>query len=87
MLSTEPKETPEEALRVAVAFEEGISQQRRFGGEADTIKAEPICAINERPKNRCTKCGLELIQNHLSTCKAKNERCRNCRGIGHFARM
>ena len=32
-LDSEPKEEPEEALGYAVAFEEGISQQRSFGGD------------------------------------------------------
>ena len=86
-LCTEPKDTPDEALRFAVAFEEGNSQQRSFGGEAEKIKNEPICSINERTKNPCTRCGFELAQNHLSTCKAKDERCPICGGIGHFARL
>ena len=43
-LCTEPKENPQEA-RFAVAFEEGISQQKSFTGSND-IKKEPIFAID-----------------------------------------
>ena len=83
----EPKEMPEEALRFAAPLQEGSSQQRSFGGEAGAIKTEPIWPKNEPPKNPWTRCGLELIQNHMSLCKAKDERCRNCGGFGYFARM
>ena len=86
-LCTQPKDTPDEALRFAVEFEESISQQRNFDGEAEKIKNEPTCSIDERPKNPCTRCCLEFVRNHWSTCKAKNQRCRNCGGIGHLARM
>ena len=64
-----------------------FEKQRIFGGESDTIKAEPVWKINERPKNPCTRCGLELIQNHLSACKAKAERYQNRGGNRHFARI
>ena len=50
------------------------------------IKSKPVYAVTER-KSPCTRCGLEFSQNHLAVCKAKNERCRNCSTIGHFARM
>ena len=36
-LCTEPKDTPDEVLRFALAFEEGISQQRSFDGEVEKI--------------------------------------------------
>ena len=85
-LCTEPKEEPQEAFRFAVAYEEGISQQKTFESGAKEIKTEPVYAVTER-KNPCTRCGLEFSQNHLSMCKAINERCRNCSTIGHFARM
>ena len=35
-LSTEPKEQPQEALRFAITFEEGIRQQKNFVGRAQT---------------------------------------------------
>ena len=85
-LSTEPKENTQEALRFAVAFEEGISQQKSFMGSNDITK-EPIFAIDNKRKNPCTRCGMEFVQNHLTICKAKKEKCRNCGIIGHFMRM
>ena len=69
-LCTEPKENPQVALRFAVAFEEGISQQKSFTGSND-IKKEPIFAIDNKGKNPCTRCGMEFVQNHLTICKAK----------------
>ena len=63
-LCTAPKDEPEEALRFAVAFEEGISQQRNFSGGSE-VKTEPVYAKNERPKNPCTQCWLEFSQNHI----------------------
>ena len=50
-------------------------------------KKETVYAIDGRGKNPCTRCGLEFNQNHLSVCKAKGEKCRNCGVIGHFMRM
>ena len=86
-LCTDPKDIPDEALRFAVVFEEGISQLRSFGREVEKIKDEPICSNIERPQNPFTRCRLEFVQNHLSTCEAKDEPRRNCGGIGHFARI
>ena len=84
-LCTEPKDDPQEAFRFAVAYEEGITQHKTFE-TGTTIKNEPVYAVTER-KNPCPRCGLEFSQNHLVTCKAKNEKGRNSAGIGHFARM
>ena len=87
-LCTEPKNDRNGAFRFAIANEEGINQHRAFeGGRAATkIKNEPVCAVNER-KSPCSRCGLDFSQSHLAVCKAKNERCRNCSLISHFARM
>ena len=87
-LCTEPKTDPQEAFQFAIAYEEGINQHRAFeGGSAiEEIKNEPLSAVNER-RIPCNKCGLVFSQSHLAVCKAKNERCRNCALIGHFARM
>ena len=85
-LCTEPKEAPEEALKFAVAFEERISQQKRFSGGNET-EAEPVYQINERVKNPCTRSGAEFTTNHLQRCKAIKEQCRSCGENGHFARM
>ena len=87
-LCTETKNDPNESFRFAIANEEGINQHRAFEGgrTARKIKNEPVCAVNER-NNPCSRCGLEFFQSHLAVCKAKNERCRNCSLISHFARM
>ena len=44
-------------------------------------KEEPVCAINE------TRYGLEFTTGHRTTCRAKNENCRDCGTTGHFARF
>ena len=85
-LCTEPKDNPQEAFRLAVTYEEGISQHQTFESGRRAIKNEPVYAVTER-KNPCTRCGLEFSQNHLTLCKAKSEKCRNCATIGHYARM
>ena len=85
-LCTDPKNQPQEALRLAIAFEEGIAQQQNFTS-GSVKKKETVYAIDGRGRNPCTKCGLEFNQNHLSVCKAKGEKCRNCSVIGHFMRM
>ena len=69
-LCTDPKEQPQEALRFAIAFEEGIIQQQSFTS-GNITKKEPVCAIENKNKNPCTRCGWEFNQNHLSVCKAK----------------
>ena len=74
---TEPKENPQEALRFAVAFEEGISQQKSFTG-ANEMKKEPKYAIDNKGKKPFWRCGVEFVQNHLMTCKVKNKKRRNC---------
>ena len=51
------------------------------------MKTEPVYVINKRPKNLCTRCGLEFSQSHLSLCSVKTEKCRSGGGIGHVARM
>ena len=85
-LCTEPKEEPHEAFRFAVAYVQGISQHKTFETGARETKAETVSAVAER-KTPCTRYGLKFSQNHLSMYKAKNERCKNCSTIGHFARM
>ena len=35
----------------------------------------------------CWKCGYKFIPGHLSNCPAKNEVCRICKKIGHYAKM
>ena len=35
----------------------------------------------------CRRCGNKFLPGHLNTCSAKNEACRICRKIGHFAKL
>ena len=85
-LCTEHQENPQDAFRYAVAYEEGISQHQTVASGRREIKNEPVYAVTER-KNPCTRCRLEFTQNQLATCKAKNEKCRNCATKEHYARM
>ena len=34
----------------------------------------------------CRRCGNKFLPGHLNTCPAKNEACRICKKIGHFAK-
>ena len=73
-LCTEPKEQPQEALLFAIAFEEGISQQKNFVGDAE-IKMESVLAVERQStRNPCTRCGLEFSQNYLASCRTKTEK-------------
>ena len=40
-----------------------------------------------REEKSMYRCGPEFSQNHISVCKARNEKCRKCAVIGHYARM
>ena len=84
-LCTESKADPMGAFRFAIAFEEGVRQQRNYEGTA--IKSEPVLAINEKGKNPCTRCRAEFNTNHPAIYKTKSEQCRNCGITGHFERM
>ena len=87
-LTTEPKETPEEVLKFAEAFEEGISQQKTYGNPT-MIKDEPVCNVAQgtsgltKPSGneaRCFRCGFEnFTPAHLKDCRAKNENAINVR--------
>ena len=35
----------------------------------------------------CRRCGNKFLPGHLSVCPAKNEACRLCKKIGHFAKI
>ena len=55
-LCTEPKEKPQEILRFAVAFEEGISQQKSFN-RVNEITREPVYAIDNKEKKSTHEVG------------------------------
>ena len=52
-LCTEPKGTPEEALQLAVASEEGLKRQASYRDCELEIKSEPICVCAETKLEKC----------------------------------
>ena len=54
-LFTEPKDNPEEALKFAVAFEQGAQQKKTICIKPTNIKEEPVFAVEK--SNECYKCG------------------------------
>ena len=52
---------------------------------------QQLTGILQTPKSGpipdCWKCGYKFIPGHLSNCPAKNEICRICKKIGHYAKM
>ena len=85
-LFTEPKDNPEDALKFAVAFEQGAYQKKTICVKSTNIKEEPVFAIEKH--NECYKCGERpFVAGHQKICKAKNVQCRNCGRMGHYARM
>ena len=84
-LLTEPKDSPEEALRFAIAYEQGV-QQKRHIGKVVCIKDEPIFAVEGT--RDCQRCGAKsFTMAHLKICKARNEKCNKCQKVGHFAKF
>ena len=88
-LFTEPKDNPEEALKFAVAFEQGAQQKKTIclkPTTTTTIKEEPVFAVEKT--NECYKCGEKaFVAGHQKICRAKNVQCRNCGKMGHYGRM
>ena len=85
-LFTEPKDNPDEALKFAVAFEQGAQQKKTICVKTTNIKEEPVFAVEKNTE--CYKCGEKpFITGHQKTCKAKNVEYRNCGKMGHYARM
>ena len=85
-LFTEPKDTPEEALKFAVAFEQGTQQKKTIWLKPTTMKEVPVVAV-EKP-NECYKCGVKpFVAGHQKICRSKNIQCRNCGKMGHYGRM
>ena len=96
-LATEPElcQRPEDVLRFAKAYEEGIIRQKSYGNPA-MIKDEPVYNVDQgassyskpsRNGAKCFRCGFEnFTPAHLKDCRAKNEICNKCKVRGHFAR-
>ena len=90
-LSTEPKDDPQEGLRFAVAYEEGIQRQKSYEATtAPQIKSEPIYNVEteKNDKKECFRCGASNFSlAHMKVCRARGEKCNNCGGRGHYARL
>ena len=88
-LCTELKDSPEEALYFAVAFEERIKRHASYRESKLEIKSEPasVCATFN-PGKVCFRCGAHnFTPEHIPQCKAIKEKCGNCGNTGHFARF
>ena len=87
-LCTEPKDSPEETLQFAVAFEESIKGQASHGECKLEIrsKTNPVCAISN-PEKVCFRCGAHnSIPQCIPQCETAEEECGKCGTTGNFAR-
>ena len=81
-LFTEPKDNPEEALKFALASEQGAQQKKTICVKTANIKEKPVFAVEKN--NECYKCGEKpFVMGHQKVCKAKSVECRNCGKTGH----
>ena len=78
-LCTEPKE-PDQALALAIAFEEGVKWQKAYGAQApestkSIVKNEPVYAVEKCNPRKCSRCGVaNITMEHLDFCMATNHR-------------
>ena len=85
-LFTEPRDNPDEALKYAIAFEQGVQQKRTICTKQPTVKEEPVAVVEKNAE--CYKCGeTPFSVAHQKVCKAKSVECRKCGKTGHYARM
>ena len=86
-LGTEPKE-PEQALKIATVFEEGIKRQKSYGTQiTDTsktsVKSQPIFALERTKQRECFRCDeSNITMEHIRNCKAANYKCKTARSWG-----
>ena len=50
-------------------------------------EGESLQVFNSLQIQNCRRCGNKFLQGHLNICPAKNEACRICKKIGHFAKL
>ena len=87
-LCTEPKE-PDQALEVAIAFEEGVKRQKAYGAEAPdsvktVVKGEPVHAVERTNTREQYRCGVaNFTMEHVNFCMATSHRCNFCKIVGH----
>ena len=75
-LFTEPKDNPEEVLKVSVAAELGAQQKNTICIKPKNIKEEPVLAVEK--SNGCYNCGKKpFLMGHQKVCKARNVQCRS----------
>ena len=88
-LCTEPCE-PDQALELAIAFEEGVKRQKFYGLQTTenpriAVQTEPEYAI-EKSSNlkECFRCGdSNFTPDHIKKCTATNNRCKFCKIVWH----
>ena len=68
-LFTEPRDDPEDALKFAIAFEQGVHQKQAICVKPTNIKQEPVAAIEKN--NECYKCG----ESPFSPAHQKTRKC------------
>ena len=70
-LCTEPRDDPEDALKFAIAFEQGVQQKNNIG-KVLCIKEEPIFAVTKDTPRSCYRCGASNFKiEHLKGLQGK----------------
>ena len=89
-LCVEPFDDPQDALKYAISYEEGVKSQKTMGiGVAESsktaIKTEPVCAVEKVNKRECFRCGVgNFTTDHIKKCPATNHKCEFCDITGHL---
>ena len=89
-LCVEPFDDPQDALKYAISYEEGVKRQKTMGiGVAESsktaIKTEPVCAVEKVNKRECFRCGVgNFTTDHIKKCPATNHKCEFCDITGHL---
>ena len=87
-LFTEPKDNPEEALKFAVAFEQGAQQKKNNLFKANNNNYKRRTSIRCGENKRMLQVWREAIRRWTSKdLQGKKVQCRNCGKMGHYGRM